>query len=71
MTERVHSLQVVLAHDMREDDVARLIDGLRFFRGVVDVKQLTADPASLMAEARADQKWRERLVGLIQLDVKR
>jgi hypothetical protein len=37
MTDRYHSLTVVLGKDVREDDCQPLIDAIRHMRGVIDV----------------------------------
>jgi hypothetical protein len=66
MTDRIHSLQVVLAHDMREDDLPQLIAAVSCFRGVISVQPMVADPGTLMAEARADVKWQQKLAALLR-----
>lgn len=65
MTDRVHSLLVVLEKDYREDDVQSLIEALAHMRGVAGVEKFKTGADSLMAEVRADQKWRDRLIGLL------
>lgn len=52
MTDRFNTLTVVLEEPMREDDAQKLIDGIRFFKGVLDVKGDVACPADYMALTR-------------------
>lgn len=68
MTDRIHSLTVVLAKDMREDDVQGLIDAIRYFKNVAKVKTHVSDPVSLMAEERARMDLRMKLVDEIYGD---
>ena len=53
MTDRVHSLTVVLDVNYRDDDVKALIAAIRHLRGVIDVTPHVADVVSHMAEQRA------------------
>jgi hypothetical protein len=64
MTDRVHSLTVVLDADVRDDDVAPLIDAIRMMRGVADVRALVSDPVSHMAEMRARRDAAQRVLAL-------
>lgn len=62
MTDRFHSLTVILDKDIREDDAQPLIAAIRQFRGVADVQGNTADVTSAVAEARA----RREVLGFMQ-----
>lgn len=53
MTDRIHSITIVLDRDMRIDDAESLLKALRHFRNVIDVIPNVADTTALMAEARA------------------
>ena len=53
MTDRFHSLTVVLEKDIREDDVQPLMNAIRQMRGVIAVDGHVADFATHMAEQRA------------------
>ena len=66
MTDRVNAVTLVLAHDIRVDDIEPLVQAVKQLRGVIDVQLNIADTQTLIAEARADQRWRERLIELIQ-----
>jgi hypothetical protein len=68
MTDRVHSLQVVLDKDVRIDDVQALVSAIQQLRSVAAVTNLTADPSTHMAEVRARQLWRQKLIKLINED---
>ena len=56
MTDRYHSLTVVLEHDMRDDDAETLISAIRQLRGVLCVSGIVSDSNAHMAfeRARAD-----------------
>ncbi len=66
MTDRVHSLTVVLGQDMRTDDVQSLIEAISHFRNVVDVRPLVADPVSHMAQTRARADMAEKLIAVVR-----
>ena len=61
MTDTVHSLTVVLDHDIRVDDVSVLKQAILCLKGVVAVEANVADPTSWMAEERAKQELKNRL----------
>lgn len=65
MTDRVHSLLVVLENDVREDDIQNFIDVLSRMRGVAGVEKCVSDYGTHMAEKRAHQKWREKILALL------
>jgi len=67
MTERVHSLTVVLYHDVREDDVQHVIDAIGMVRCVLSVTPIVADSTSHMAERRADQDWSGFLYAMLSV----
>jgi hypothetical protein len=52
MTDRIHSLTLVLDHDMRDDDVESLVNACRHFRGVISVTPNVSDPDVHVAEMR-------------------
>jgi hypothetical protein len=53
MTDRYHSLIVVLEKDIRDDDAEELIKAIKMLRGVLAVDPEVVDPTTHMAEARA------------------
>jgi hypothetical protein len=61
VTDRVHTLTVVLKEDVREDDVESLITAIAHFRGVLTVAGNVADHVSYMAEQRARREIRQKL----------
>lgn len=65
MTDRYHSLTVVLEKDMREDDAQALIAAIAQLRGVLKVSGEVADGGSLMAEQRAKYELRARVLELL------
>lgn len=67
MTDRIHSLTVVLERDLRDDDVAGLIDAIKHFRCVVEVTPHVADGVTHMAVMRAKAEMRNKLLGLFEV----
>lgn len=61
MTDRIHSLVVVLEHDMRDDDCEALMNAICQFRWVVSVKGNVSDIAFHVAEQRAKHELHKRL----------
>lgn len=61
MTDRVHSLTVILEKPVRDDDVETLRDAIRQLRGVANVivsKQNVEDHVSAVAREQARQEIR-------------
>ena len=65
MTDRFHSLTVVLERDMREDDAEALIDAIRMFRGVIGVDGNVTCIDSHIAEKRAKYEMTRRIYDAI------
>jgi hypothetical protein len=61
VSDRIHSLTVVLERDIRDDDLQPVIDAIGMVRGVLRVKKLVADPTSYMAISRARMALIEKL----------
>lgn len=61
MTDRVHSLLVVLEQDVRNDDIKSLVNAIREFRNVASVTLNITDPTSIMAEERARYQLANKL----------
>ena len=53
MTDRIHSITLILENDMRVDDAESLIHAARHLRGVIAVKGNVSDSTAYMAEERA------------------
>lgn len=53
MTDRYHTLTVVLGNDIRTDDAEALIQAIQQLRGVISVVGAVSDMGSHMAEQRA------------------
>ncbi len=53
MTDRIHSITVVLEENIRVDDAERILDALRMVKGVISADGNIADSESYMAESRA------------------
>lgn len=65
MTDRYHSLTVVLTEDMRTDDAERVLDAIRMIRGVQSVTGIVADASSHMAYQRARRDLGDKLFEVI------
>jgi hypothetical protein len=65
MTDRIHSLTVVLSHDIREDDIQPLITAIRLLKPVLSVVTHVTDDDSYMAEERARQELREKMFDIL------
>lgn len=53
MTDRIHSLTVVLDKDYRDDDVQAIVAAIKMVRGVLTVGLNVADHNDYMARERA------------------
>ena len=65
MTDRVHSLTVVLEENTRVDDVEPLIIAIKMMKGVISVTGNVADIESHIAEERARQKLGSKILEVI------
>lgn len=61
MTDRIHSITLVLEQDMRVDDAEDLMIALRCFKRVVSVQPNVSDYMSLVAESRVRRDLEEKL----------
>ena len=65
MTDRYHSLTVVLEHDIRDDDAKPILAAIRQLRGVLSVEGNVADLTSHMAQERARRELGEKLLEVV------
>jgi len=61
MTDRIHSLTVVLEKDMRDDDCESLISAIRMLRNVLSVEPHVTDFGDHTARERARCELGEKL----------
>ena len=61
MTDRYHTLTVVLEQDIRTDDAENLLKAIKQLRGVGSVTGVVSDLVSNMAEQRARQNLGNKL----------
>jgi len=61
VTDRIHSITLVLEQDMRVDDVEDLMIALRCFKRVVLVQPNVSDYMLLVAESRVRRDLEEKL----------
>lgn len=68
MTDRIHSLIVVLEKDVRDDDIQPLLTAIEQIRGVlrVDPNVRVGSSDVFVAEARLKDRVREQLWKLIE-----
>lgn len=66
MTDRYHSLVVVLDENTRNDDAQALISAIRQLRGVISVKGNVVDSETYMAEERARQKLLTKILSILR-----
>jgi len=66
MTDRVHSLTVVLEKDIRVDDVEPLIQAIAQMRGVLTVSGIVSNADSWMAERRARSMLTRKLFDVLR-----
>ena len=65
MTDRYHTLVVVLESDIREDDAEPLMNAIRQMRQVLKVTGIVSDLNSNMAEIRAKLDCKNKLLDVI------
>lgn len=65
MTDRIHSLTVVLENDVREDDLEPLIAAIRCLRGVLSVSTHVSDLEAYMAKERARHELGQKLLDVV------
>jgi hypothetical protein len=67
MTDRVHSLTVVLDEDIRIDDLEPLINAIYMFRHVVKVDpNVTNGSEMYVAEVRVKAELRQKIFDLVK-----
>jgi len=70
MSERYHSLAVVLEIDTKDDDARNIIQSIAMIRGVLSVTPKIADFNSHMAECRARAGLGRKVIELIYPPIK-
>lgn len=63
---KYHSLTVVLEKDIDTEDSKPIIEAIKMIKGVLSVKGNVSDANSMMAEARAHQKYKMKLIDLLK-----
>lgn len=61
MTDRYHSISVVLEKDIRDDDAQCILDAIGMIKGVLSVKPHISDVMTNMAEERARRDLSQKL----------
>ena len=65
MSDRIHSLTVVLDENIRADDAEPIIDAIRQLRGVLSVSGNVANLSDHVARARAFVELRDKILGVL------
>ena len=65
MTDRINALVLALDHDIRDDDMERIISAVKSIRGVCDAKMNVVDIPDMVAESRARRDMRSKLFALL------
>ncbi len=65
MTDRFHSLTVVLEHDMHADDAMALCNAIRQFRNVLSVEGNVSDYTLQVAQLRVRREMMDKLHKMI------
>lgn len=61
MTDRHRGYVVVLENDIREDDAEAVINAMRMIKGVLTVKPIIADAASMIERERVKVEYNLKL----------
>ena len=69
MTDRYHSIGVVLKKDIRDDDAQCVLDAIKMIKGVLSVKPYVSDFDTNMAEERAKRELSDKLWKVLHPDV--
>ena len=65
MTDRIHSLTLVLDHDMRDDDVEALVTACKQLRHVINVTPNVSNGEVHVAETRARYRITGELLDMV------
>lgn len=65
MTDRLSGLLVIFEKDIRGDDAQSTIDAIGHIKGVLDVVPNVSDPSGQIAEIRAKNEIRNKLIEII------
>ena len=65
MSDRVHSITVVLEKDIRSDDAEWVINAIKMIRGVLSVTPSVSSIETHMAEERARHALGQQLIAII------
>lgn len=67
MTDRIHSLTVVLREDVRDDDIEPLLVAIRLLSPVLAVStHISGSIGEHVAATRVDAEWRDSLYALMK-----
>lgn len=66
MTDRVHSFQVVLETNVREDDIDGIVGALKHVKGVLNVVPVKSTYDSVMAEERVRVEYKKKILDLLR-----
>jgi hypothetical protein len=65
MTDRLNGVWVAFEKDIRDDDAESLIEAIKHLRGVLAVEAKVSDSTDWIAQQRARDEWRKKLVDIL------
>lgn len=65
MSDRIHSITIILAEDLHEDDAEVLVAACRQFRGVLSVKSNVSEYADEVAAERVAKRARAAIAAAL------
>lgn len=68
MTDRINALVVILEKDIREDDVESLVNAIRHFRFVADVKKNVSNIGDMIAYTRSRRDLTSKILDILHDD---
>jgi hypothetical protein len=66
VTDSIHSFQVVLEHNIREDDIVGIVGALKHVKGVLNVVPVKSTFDSVMAEERVRIEYKNKFLELLR-----
>jgi hypothetical protein len=66
VTDRANGIVVVLDHDIRVDDLERIIGAIEMINGVVRAKANIADPSNFIVRERVKSEMRRKIFDALE-----
>lgn len=65
MTDRIHSITLVLEADLREDDAQSLLAAVRMLKGVISAAGNVSNITDYIAQARVRLEYGQQLLAIV------